>query len=76
MTTKHGNSEAKALIGYHKGAIILGLIAREHGATLKELVKASGWVPNSIYGFVSSCKRFRRIRAQRDQWGSLRYMMY
>lgn len=75
MTTKNANREAKSLIGYHKGAIILGLIAREHGATITELAKASGWVPNSIYGFVSSCKRFRRIVSKRDQRGGLRYVM-
>jgi hypothetical protein len=36
-----------------KTATILDLLKRKDGATLKELMKASGWQPHSIRGFLS-----------------------
>lgn len=36
-----------------KAATILDLIKRKEGATLKELMKATGWQPHSVRGFLS-----------------------
>jgi len=36
-----------------KKATVLALISRKSGATLDELVKASGWRANSLRGFIS-----------------------
>ena len=36
-----------------KTATILDLLKRKDGATLKELMKASGWQPHSVRGFLS-----------------------
>jgi len=36
-----------------KTAKILELLRRPGGATLKELMKATGWLPHSVRGFIS-----------------------
>jgi hypothetical protein len=36
-----------------KTAKVLDLLKRPSGATLKELMKATGWMPHSIRGFIS-----------------------
>src|SRR5712692_5090552 len=36
-----------------KTAKVLDLLKRPHGATLKELIKATGWQPHSLRGFLS-----------------------
>jgi Protein of unknown function (DUF3489) len=33
---------------------VLNLIARKHGATLAELMEATGWQPHSVRGFIST----------------------
>jgi hypothetical protein len=40
---RHGSKTAK----------ILDLLKRPGGATLKELIKATGWLPHSVRGFLS-----------------------
>ena len=36
-----------------KAATILDLLKRKDGVTLKELMKATGWLPHSVRGFLS-----------------------
>jgi hypothetical protein len=40
-----------------KGATILDLIARPKGATLAEIVKATGWQAHSVRGFLSTAAK-------------------
>ena len=43
--------------GGSKTAKILGLLKRPDGATSKELIKATGWLPHSVRGFLSGTVR-------------------
>ena len=47
-----GTKAAKAREG-SKTAQVLDLLKRPDGATLKELMKATGWMPHSVRGFLS-----------------------
>ena len=40
-----------------KAAKVLDLLRRPDGATLKELIKATGWLPHSVRGFLSGTLR-------------------
>jgi len=40
-----------------KGATILGLLRRPKGASLAELMKASGWQAHSVRGFISIAQK-------------------
>ena len=45
-------TSAKAREG-SKTARVLDLLKRQDGATMKELMKATGWLPHSVRGFIS-----------------------
>jgi hypothetical protein len=46
-------AKAKGARDGSKTAEILNLLKRHGGATLKELIKATGWLPHSVRGFLS-----------------------
>jgi hypothetical protein len=46
-------TKSKALRDASKTAKMLDLLKRTGGATSKELMKASGWLPHSVRGFLS-----------------------
>jgi len=48
-----GGKKAKAARAGSKTATVLSLVQRPGGATLKELMKATGWLPHSVRGFIS-----------------------
>lgn len=50
-------TKPKAGHGGSKTAKILGLLQRPGGATPKELMKATGWLPHSVRGFLSGTIR-------------------
>jgi hypothetical protein len=49
---KHAKPAAAARQG-SKTATVLDLLKRPGGATLKELMKTTGWLPHSVRGFLS-----------------------
>jgi hypothetical protein len=51
--TKPEAARPKAARGGSKTAKILDLLKRPGGATSKELMKATGWLPHSVRGFLS-----------------------
>jgi len=51
--TKPEAAKSKVARGGSKTAKILDLLKRPGGATLKELIKATGWLPHSVRGFLS-----------------------
>ena len=51
--TKPEVAKPKAARGGSKSAQILDLLKRPGGATSKELMKATGWLPHSVRGFLS-----------------------
>jgi len=52
-TAPVGARKAPASREGSKGAIILGLLKREGGATLEELMQATGWQKHSVRGFLA-----------------------
>lgn len=51
--TKREVAKPKAALGGSKTAKILDLLKRPGGATSKELMKATSWLPHSVRGFLS-----------------------
>ena len=45
-----------------KGAQLLALIGRDHGASLAELRQASGWLAHSVRGFLSTAGKKHNVK--------------
>jgi hypothetical protein len=52
-----------------KAAKILELIRRASGATLAEIMKATGWQPHSIRGFLSTATKKRHVKIDSSKNG-------
>lgn len=60
-----------------KGAKILEMIGRAKGATLAEIMKATGWQPHSVRGFISTAgkKHGVKIESARNEKGDRTYQV-
>jgi hypothetical protein len=47
-----------------KGAQIIDMIGRAKGATLAEIMKATGWQAHSVRGFISTAAKKNRIKIE------------
>ncbi len=59
-----------------KSAKVLDLLKRPDGATLKELMKATGWQPHSVRGFLSGAigkKMGLTVASEKGEDGERRY---
>ena len=50
-----------------KGAKILEMIGRAKGATLAEIIKATGWRAHSLRGFISTAAKKHRLKIESAQ---------
>ena len=72
-------TRTKSAAGVREGsktAKILDLLKRPGGATLKELMKATGWQPHSVRGFLSGVigrKLKLKVASIKDDSGERRY---
>lgn len=61
-----------------KTAQVLDLLKRPGGATMKELMKATGWLPHSVRGFISGTvgKKMRlTVESTKAEDGERRYSL-
>ena len=58
-----------------KGATILRLIGRDQGATLAEIMTATGWLPHSVRGFISTASKKRVIESSKSEAGERMYKL-
>jgi len=59
-----------------KTARVLTLLKRPQGASLKDLLKATGWQPNSVRGFLSGTvagKMGLKVHSSKTESGERRY---
>ena len=59
-----------------KSAKVLALLKRSGGATLKELIKATGWQPHSVRGYISGAvgkKMGLAVNSNKSDDGERRY---
>jgi len=56
--------EATTLRPETKGAKILALIGRPEGASLAEVMKATGWLPHSVRGFLSTAAKKHGLKIE------------
>lgn len=61
-STKRTTKSAKTMSG-PKSAQIIGLLQRQNGASIIELMKATGWQAHSVRGFISGTVKRKQGQA-------------
>jgi hypothetical protein len=76
--TKPAQAKATAPRAESKGAKILEMIGRAKGATLAEIMTATGWQPHSVRGFISTAgkKHGMKIEYSKNEAGDRVYQTY
>ena len=74
-TTSSITTPARAIRSTAKGSRLIELIARQQGATMAEIVEATGWCEHTVRGYVSTVNQAREVRSFRDSLGRRRYIM-
>jgi hypothetical protein len=71
-TKKSASTKSKT-----KAEQIAGLLCRPDGASIAELMKATGWQAHSVRGFLSGHlkKQGRAVQSGQDQSGTRRYRL-
>ena len=78
---KKAAKQAKPAAGAREGskaAKVLGLLRRPDGASLKELMKATGWLAHSVRGFLSGTVAKRmglKLVSKKSEDGERRYSL-
>jgi hypothetical protein len=72
---KPAQAKATAPRAESKSARILEMIARAKGATLAEIMTATGWQPHSVRGFISTAgkKHGMKIKSSKNEAGDRIY---
>jgi hypothetical protein len=65
--TKPVTKRARQSKGEGKGATIVTLIGRPKGASLKELMQATGWQAHSVRGFLSTISKKQKLKVASEK---------
>ncbi|WP_449469874.1 DUF3489 domain-containing protein [Sphingobium chungangianum] len=58
-----------------KQAMLVGMLARDHGATIREIVSLTGWKANTVHSALSTLRTSGRDIAVEDVGGERRYRL-
>ena len=69
--------KAKTSKAKTKAEQIMGLLGRTDGASISEIMKATGWQAHSVRGFMSGHlkKQGRSVQSAQDESGTRRYRL-
>ena len=75
--TKPSKKPSVKLRASTKSAQIVELLARANGASIRELMKATGWQAHSVRGFMAGSlkKQGRTVTSGVDNGGERRYLL-
>ena len=75
--TKLSRKSSTKLRGLTKSAQIIELLARAGGASIHEMMKATGWQAHSVRGFMAGSlkKRGETVTSSVDNGGERRYQL-
>jgi len=58
-----------------KQALLVGMLARDRGASIREMVDLTGWKANTVHSALSTLRRSGRDVAVEDIGGERRYRL-
>lgn len=75
MTAESKTSRPSTAVGKTKSAIVTRLLNREKGATIPELIKATGWQSHSCRAFLTGLRKKGHEITREDRGGVTAYRM-